>query len=673
MTLIKLIWLIPLLPALGAVVLALGGRRLSNATVRFIACGAVLGAFLVSCGAAWTVLGGHLDPAAADGTQVVVNVAARSAEITAWEWMPLGDRHGAAPSTAGVRYLTNLSIPFGFLIDPLAAIMILVVTGVGFLIHVYAASYMAHEGGYWRFFCYLNLFVAMMLVLVLGSSLAVMFVGWEGVGLCSYLLIGFYYEQEVPPAAGLKAFLTNRIGDMGFILGMLMLVLLFGSLQFSVLLPRVAAAPGFAGSMLACVVAALLFVGAMGKSAQFPLHVWLPHAMAGPTPVSALIHAATMVTAGVYLVIRTNVIFQASPQVSAAVAIVGVVTALMAASIALVQTDLKRVLAYSTVSQLGYMFLAVGTGAYAAGLFHLVTHAFFKALLFLGAGSVSHAMGGELDLRKMGGLGAKLPHTRRVMAIATWAIAGLPLLAGFWSKDEILAGVVSSVLPMPLRWALWACALACALLTAFYMYRLYYMTFAGSPRWDAGVHPHESPPGMTVPLWVLAVLSLVGGALGLGAWTHAPNLLQIALAPVVYPGALIASRGHLSLPLELALMLAATAAAVIGWAVAKAWYAGRSEAPARWAGALPGLRSLLRGKWWMDEIFGALIVGPVVRMARMAGSFDRRVVDLGVEMTGLSAMLSGEALRGFTSGKVRTYALSVFAGAAALVAWLIWS
>ena len=600
---------------------------------------------------------------------VHVDSEARSVEVTQWEWLAAGPRHGT--SASGVRFLSHLSIPLGFLLDPLAAVMLLVITGVGFLIHVYASKYMEHEEGYWRFFTYLNLFVAMMLVLVLGSSYALMFVGWEGVGLCSYLLIGFYYRQEVPPTAGMKAFLVNRIGDMGFLLGMLLLLLTFGGLRYSEVLPRAVAAPGYAGSGLALAIAALLFVGAMGKSAQFPLHVWLPDAMAGPTPVSALIHAATMVTAGVYLVIRSNVLFQAAPGVSAAVAIVGLVTALFAASTALVQTDLKKVLAYSTVSQLGFMFIAVGVGAYSAGLFHLVTHAFFKALLFLGAGSVSHAMSGELDLRRMGGLRDVLPQTRKVMLIATIAISGIPVLSGFWSKDEILLGVVTSTLPPGLRWMIWAGALSAALMTAFYMFRLYFLTFAGAPRWSEGVHPHESPPAMVVPLWVLAALSVVGGVLGLARWTGLPNLLHLALEPVVYQGALVAGRTELSVAGELALALVAVLVALAGWALSRSFYAAPSSRPAELAASWPHAYRFLRGKWWIDEVAGALVVRPAIALSELSAGFDRRVVDLGVELTGLGAALTGEVLRGLTSGRVRTYALGVLAGAAGVAAWLL--
>jgi len=660
---------IPLLPAIGFAILGLFGRRMSNGQVRLVACGVIGLAFVAALLSALPVLLGRLESATSGA--VVVNAAARSVEVSLWEWLPLGARHGASPELHGERFLEHLSIPFGLYLDPLSAVMILVITGVGFLIHIYASEYMSHEGGYWRFFTYMNLFVAMMLILVLGSSFPLMFVGWEGVGLCSYLLIGFYYQQEVPPQAGLKAFLVNRIGDAGFLLGMLLLLLTFGSLRYAELFPRVAGASEYVGTGLAVATAALLFVGAMGKSAQFPLHVWLPDAMAGPTPVSALIHAATMVTAGVYLVIRANIVFQAAPEMSAIVAVVGLVTALMAASIALVQTDLKKVLAYSTVSQLGYMFIAVGVGAYAAGLFHLVTHAFFKALLFLGAGSVSHAMGGELDMRKMGGLAKKLPQTRWVMAIATWAIAGLPVLSGFWSKDEILTGVVTSTLPQAMKWAIWGGALLGALLTAFYMYRLYFMTFRGEPRWDEGVHPHESPAMMTLPLWILALLSAVGGVLGLAAWTGARNILHHALEPVVFPGTMVLGREALEHGTELGLAIVAIVVAATGALGAMFFYARRSDVPARAAAALPRLRELLRGKYWMDEILGALFVRSTLSLSALAARFDRKVIDFGVEMSGFSAGLLGEALRNLTSGRVRTYALGVLVGAAAVVSWMV--
>ena len=666
---VRYLWLVPALPLLGAAVLGLAGWRLSRGVVATLACATIGLAFLVSLGASVAVFTGGLHPEAFAGDDVVVHEAAQAAEVTLWEWLPMGERRGVGPEDQ--RFLANLSVPVSFWLDPLSAVMLLVVTGVGFLIHLFAVGYMWEDGSLWRFFAYLNLFVSMMLVLVSGASFLLMFVGWEGVGLCSYLLIGYYYRQDVPAAAGMKAFLVNRVGDLGFVVGMLLMLLTFGSLQYAEVFPRMAGSAAYAGSALAVATAACLFVGAMGKSAQVPLHVWLPDAMAGPTPVSALIHAATMVTAGVYLVIRANVLFQAAPSVSLAIAVVGVVTALVAASTALVQVDIKRVLAYSTVSQLGYMFLAVGVGAYSAALFHLVTHAFFKALLFLGAGSVSHALGGELDLRKMGGLGSALPHTRRVMLVATLAIAGIPVLSGFWSKDEILAGVITSVLPAGVKWLLWAAALAGALLTAFYMFRMYFLAFGGKPRWPAGAHPHESPPLMVGPLYVLAILAALGGVLGLSAWTSAPNLLEHALDAVVFPGSLVGGRVHLGLGAELGLVAMAVAVAVAGSLLARSWYAAPNPAPAAAAERWPGLRRFLMRKWYFDEALRVAIVQPAMRLARWSGAVDRGVVDLGVELTGLGAAMTGEVLRGLTSGRVRTYALGIVVGAVAAAAWLL--
>jgi NADH-quinone oxidoreductase subunit L len=499
-----------------------------------------------------------------------------------------------------------------------------------------------------------------------------MFVGWEGVGLCSYLLIGFYYKQEVPPVAGMKAFLVNRIGDFGFLLGMLLILLCFGSLRYTEVFERAAASPHFAGSTMAMVIALLLFVGATGKSAQLPLFTWLPDAMAGPTPVSALIHAATMVTAGVFMIIRSNVIFQASPDASLIVAIVGGATAFFAATIALVQNDLKKILAYSTVSQLGYMFLAVGVGAYTAGLFHLVTHAFFKALLFLGAGSVSHGLHGELDVRKMGGLKSVLPQTQKQMLIACLAIAGIPILAGFWSKDEILTGVLAqgafAALPKIL---LYGGGILTAVMTAFYMFRLYYLTFEGEPRWDEGVHPHEAPPLMTGPLWVLAGLSALGGFIGFAPWTHLPNWLHHALQPVLHHGTLVAKTAHFAFGPEMGLVAVATAAAFTGMFWARAWYKSSNEAPARMAKRYPKLHALALAKWRVDEIYNALIVTPFHRLCDWAGTFDRWVVDGLVEGTGVGATLTGEVLRHVSSGRVRTYALAIFIGAVGVACWLL--
>ena len=664
------VWIIPLLPFLGFLINAFVGKRLGKNGVRAVACGVLLFAFAASLGAVGPVLFGGSMP---EGDNIVVNEAGHAYEVTVWEWIPAGERRGVSIDGGG-GFLTELNIPFGFYIDPLTAVMLLVVTGVGFLIHLYASKYMddEDEAGYARFFTYLNLFVAMMLILIMGSTFVTMFVGWEGVGLCSYLLIGFYYKKEKPPVAGMKAFLVNRIGDFGFLLGMLLLLLVFGSLRYTEVFERAAASPGFAGSGIALAIALLLFVGATGKSAQLPLYTWLPDAMEGPTPVSALIHAATMVTAGVFMIIRSNVLFQASVEASMVVAIVGGLTAFFAATIALVQNDLKKILAYSTVSQLGYMFLAVGCGAYTAGLFHLVTHAFFKALLFLGAGSVSHAMHHELDIRKMGGLKSVLPQTRLQMFIACLAIAGVPILAGFWSKDEILLGALAQgTFPGLAKALLYGGGLLTAVMTAFYMFRLYYRTFEGEPRWDDHQEPHEAPTLMTGPLWVLAGLSAVGGFIGFGAWTHLPNWLHHALEPVLHPGQLVAATAHFGLGTELVLVAAATAAALVGWFWARTWYGAENEAPARMARRFPKLHALASAKWRVDEIYDALFVTPFRRACEWAGTFDRWVVDGLVEGAGVGATLTGEVLRHVSSGRVRTYALSVFIGAVGVAVWLI--
>ena len=413
--------------------------------------------------------------------------------------------------------------------------MLMVVTWIGFLIHLYSVGYMHHEEGYWRYFAYLNLFLVAMLILILGSSYLFMFVGWEGVGLCSYLLIGFYYQTDYAPAAGKKAFIVNRIGDFGFLIAMFLMFAYLGSVDFarvSAASPRAAASPP--ASLTA--ICLLLFLGACGKSAQIPLYVWLPDAMAGPTPVSALIHAATMVTAGVYMIVRSNVLYRLSPDAMMVVAIVGGLTALFAATIGLRQFDIKKVLAYSTVSQLGFMFIAVGVGAFAAGIFHLVTHAFFKACLFLGSGSVIHAMSGEQDIRNMGGLKDKIPQTYRTFAIATYAIAGLPLAAGFFSKDEILVSAWSTPYFPGVGKFVWLLGTLAAFCTAFYMYRLVYLTFYGKFRGthEQEHHLHESPPSMTIPLWILAVLSIFGGLLSL-PHAHLARLVAVEVAASGHP------------------------------------------------------------------------------------------------------------------------------------------
>ena len=505
MLFLNYIWLIPLLPAFGAAVMLFFGKKLEKKSVNAVCVGVVVLAFLMSCGAVWQ----YTDWAKA-------NPEKQGFEKIVFTWL--------GTDTGGLNYVLHdgkTPAPFhadaGFFLDPLSSIWLLFVTGVGMLIHIYSTGYMAHEHGYYRFFGYLNLFMFSMLTLILGNNYALMFVGWEGVGLCSYLLIGFYFHRKSASDAANKAFIVNRIGDAGFLLGMFTIAWYFGSLQFTSVNPLARSGHFAIGDPVITAATLLLFVGACGKSAQLPLYIWLPDAMEGPTPVSALIHAATMVTAGVYMVARSNALFVLAPKTMFIVALVGAMTAIFAASIGLVQNDIKRVLAYSTVSQLGYMFLALGVGAFAAGVFHVFTHAFFKALLFLGAGSVIHAMSGEQDMRNMGDLGHRIPITRGTMLIATLAIAGIPPFAGFFSKDEILWQAWSS--EGGAYRILWLVGFITALMTAFYMFRLVYLTFYSKPRMSHEVehHIHESPKSMTVPLVILAFFSIFAGWLG---WPH---------------------------------------------------------------------------------------------------------------------------------------------------------
>ncbi len=505
------LWLIPMLPFAGFLLNGLFGKKAGKGFVTGVALGASLLAAIVGTIAA--VQYQHVYPHGERHLNLVYN------------WFESG----------------GVGADIAFQLDPLSIVMLMVVTWIGFLIHVYSVGYMGHEEGYWRYFAYLNLFMSAMLILILGSSYLFMFVGWEGVGLCSYLLIGFYYETGYAPAAGKKAFVVNRIGDFGFLIAMFLMFAYFGSVDFA----RVSqvAAGGGVDQWLLTAICLLLFLGACGKSAQIPLFVWLPDAMAGPTPVSALIHAATMVTAGVYMIARSNVLYRLAPDAMMVVAIVGGLTALFAATIGLRQNDIKKVLAYSTVSQLGFMMIGVGVGAFSAGIFHLVTHSFFKACLFLGSGSVIHAMSGEQDIRKMGGLKDRIPQTYRTFAIATYAIAGLPLAAGFFSKDELLASAWATPYFPGVGKFVWFLGTVAAFCTAFYMYRLLYLTFFGTFRGthEQEHHLHESPPSMTIPLWILAGLSAVGGLLGIPHIVHGPftNLLGHWLAPVVpeIPGA----------------------------------------------------------------------------------------------------------------------------------------
>ncbi|MSV28844.1 MAG: NADH-quinone oxidoreductase subunit L [Bryobacterales bacterium] len=538
--------------------------------------------------------------------------------------------------------MATFGADWGFLLDPLSSVMILVVTGIGFLIHVYAVGYMGHETGFYRFFGYLNLFVFFMLMLVLANNYALLFVGWEGVGLCSYLLIGFYFHKKSAGDAGKKAFVVNRIGDAGFILGILLMLAVTGSVRF--LDVNTALQSGnfhaeTAGFGILSLMALLLFVGATGKSAQFPLYVWLPDAMEGPTPVSALIHAATMVTAGVYMVARSNALFQLTPSTSHIVAMVGAFTAIFAASIGLVQNDIKRVLAYSTVSQLGYMFLALGVGAYWVAVFHLFTHAFFKALLFLCSGSVIHAMSGEQDMRHMGALKDKIPITHWTMFVGSVAIAGIPGLAGFFSKDEILWQTWSSPLGSH---TLYVVGLTTAGMTAFYMWRLMNMTFYGKSRVseEAAKHLHESPATMTIPLSVLAVGSVLGGWIGVpklwSAFGDGFRLFETWLEPVftshaahaAAEAAHAAGEAHHDTGMEWLLMGVSVTVAVTGISIARYMYHVRPELSDSMERSMKPLHTVLLNKWYVDEIYNAVFVNGICKGGGLLmGAFDRGVVD----------------------------------------------
>ena len=608
MTSFNFVWLIPLLPLLGSVVNGLAGGRIGRRAVGAVACSAVGFAF-----AAASVIQLALLQLPADR---------RLATVTVFQWFSSG----------------ALRIDAALLVDPLSILMALVVTGVGFLIHVYSVGYMHDDKAYGRYFSYLNLFVFFMLVLVLSADYVVLYLGWEGVGLCSYLLIGFWYEKKAAADAGKKAFIVNRVGDFGFILGIFLLFWTLSdqgvySLKFAAVFD---AAPRLEPAVLTAVTL-LLFAGAVGKSAQFPLHVWLPDAMEGPTPVSALIHAATMVTAGVFMVARNSVLFALAPFTAELVAGIGIFTAFFAATIALVQNDIKKVLAYSTISQLGYMFAAVGIGAYAAGIFHLMTHAFFKGLLFLGAGSVIHAMGGEQDMRRMGGLLSPLKTTAITFIVGATAIAGIPPFSGFWSKDEILWEAFAKGHPF-----LWSVGLLTAFLTAFYMFRQVFMVFAGRSRADEQIRSrvHESPPVMTAPLIALAVLAVAGGWVGI-PFFKGGSPLHHYLEPVFFPEALKAVAGHGQAAaagghgaLAWVLMGVSVAAALLGTLLAACAYLPSGSLrylphidPAAAAARFKTLHRLLSEKYHVDDIYDVLIVEPVLKAARYCLHFDLSVID----------------------------------------------
>jgi NADH-quinone oxidoreductase subunit L len=623
------LWMIPLFPMATAALMLIFGRRLPNNAVSVLCVGSVGLSFIYAAGAVIQLL------AAAPQNRVAQQIM--------FEWLTPGPMQ-----TAG-GHAIHFVADWGFLLDPLSCVMVLVVTGVGFLIHVYSIGYMAHEGGYYRFFGYMNLFMFAMLTLVLANNMLLMFVGWEGVGLCSYLLIGFYFLKKSASDAGKKAFIVNRIGDAGFILGILLTAVTLGTIRFtSQGLPNAVDASGIFQALKAAVeshalgygapvltaIALLLFVGAMGKSAQIPLYVWLPDAMEGPTPVSALIHAATMVTAGVYMVVRMNAVYQLAPFALDVVAVIGAITAIFAASMAIVQNDIKKVLAYSTISQLGYMFLALGVGAFAAGIFHLMTHAFFKALLFLGAGSVIHAMSGEQDIRKMGGLWDKIPYTAWTFAAATLAISGIFPLAGFFSKDEILGQAYDRFFLM------WIVGFITAGLTAFYMSRLFFLTFCHYCRADEHVekHIHESPRAMTVPLMILAGFSLIGGWIGWPEALGGENRFERFLDPMVtgvLPETGTVKIVHHALGKEISLMVASLAIVAAGVLLAYLLYYAKRIAPELVAAKWQKAYQLLLQKYYVDEIYDAAIVERTKDLGTLLGRFDANVIDgVGVDGAG---------------------------------------
>jgi NADH-quinone oxidoreductase subunit L len=640
--------LIPLLPFLGFLLNASFGKRVSKAAAGAIACGMMFGALLVSIVEVWQL--------------VRLPHESRAIANQVFTWISSGDFTAA----------------FTLRLDPLSSVMILVITGIGWLIHVYSTAYMHEESDseYARYFSYLNLFAAFMLVLVLGANFLVMFVGWEGVGLCSYLLIGFWYQKKSASDAGKKAFIVNRIGDFGFVLGVLLLFVRFGSVDFqdvaraaSTLSPEVAF-----GTV--SWITLLLFVGATGKSAQIPLYIWLPDAMEGPTPVSALIHAATMVTAGVYMIARNGVLFAHAPQTLAIVAVIGAATALMAGTIGLVQNDIKRVLAYSTVSQLGYMFLAMGVGAYAAGIFHLYTHAFFKALLFLGSGAVIHALAGEQDLRRMGGLKQDLPITYWTFLVGALAISGVPFLSGFFSKDEILFRTFASG-----HTFLWVIGLLTSLLTAIYMFRIVFLAFHGprvnlehpehpeNPEHHA--HLHDAPPAMAIALIVLAIGSVVAGYAGLPSILGGGDWFARYLEPSfgAMPVEDVAEHG-----LEGTLMLVSIAAAIAGIGIAAYFFLKNRRAADALAERFGGLQRLLLNKYYVDEIYDATIVQPI-RIVSEAGLWkvvDVKLIDAAVNGVGQVVAGSSDRLRRVQTGSVRAYAASVFFGVVAILGYYLW-
>ena len=675
------LWIIPVLPIVGAAINGFLGRKFSRQAVAAVA--------LLFSGAAFAM---------------VLLVTARFASV------PVPHVESLAPWIRAGTF----QVDFSFYLDQLSLVMLLVVTGVGFLIHIYSIGYMWEEGGFYRFFAYLNLFMFFMLTLVLASNYLLMFIGWEGVGLASYLLIGFWFTRDSAASAGKKAFIVNRVGDFGFLVALFLLIKHFGSLNFDQVFARVIPLHSEAGGAgLLTTIGLLLMVGAAGKSAQIPLYVWLPDAMEGPTPVSALIHAATMVTAGVYMVSRSHVIFERAPMALTVVAIIGTLTALFAATIGITQTDIKKVLAYSTISQLGYMFMACGVGAFSAGIFHLMTHAFFKGLLFLAAGSVIHAVSGEQDMRLMGGLRTKIPWTFWTMTIATFAIAGIPPFAGFFSKDEILWRAYQA------SWVYWFIGLFTAFLTSFYMFRLWFMTFFGEYRGTAESHEdsahdlaladtragapaphghghgdghggiHESPRLMVIPLVVLAFLSFTGGWIGVPAALGGSNRFDRFLGPVFHSaiatgaeGGPVASSqeetegpesrsGHAT---ELMFTAISVFAGLLGFGLAWLLYYRNPQLPQQIAASLGGLYQAVVHKYYIDELYATLFVKPLIAGSALIlwHGIDQDVIDASVDNSAQGAREVSDAVRHMQSGNLRSYAGWVAAGAAVVIAYMVW-
>lgn len=634
--------LIPLFPALGFGLNLFLGRRLSKGTVGFIACTSIFLSFVLSVLVFWDLL--QMPP------------SSRSLEKVIYPWIWSGEFQAV----------------IGFLIDPLSVVMMMVVSGVSFIIHVYSHGYMHDDPGFPRYFTYLNLFVFFMLLLVSANNFLLLFVGWEGVGLCSYFLIGFWYEKKSAADAGKKAFIVNRIGDYGFLLAIFFIFVTFGTINFKEVFT--AAPEKFAvGSGLITLITLLLFMGATGKSAQIPLYTWLPDAMEGPTPVSALIHAATMVTAGVYMVARCHLLFLLAPTSIFVVAGIGAATAIFAASIGLAQNDIKRVLAYSTISQLGYMFLACGVGAFTAGIFHLMTHAFFKALLFLGAGSVMHALAGELDMRRMGALKPHMPRTYWTFLIATLAISGIFPFAGFFSKDEILWKALVDG-----GWGFWLIGAIAAFMTATYMFRAVFLTFHGKSRVAPEVahHVHESPGIMTWPLIILAILSTIGGFIGFpiveGGNKFAEFLAPVFTSPAAWKLLKGAEATHHAVGLEVTMMIVSMAIAGLGILLAYRMYIKEPQLPERMAEQFQVPYKLIANKYWVDEIYNFLFVGPLVRLSVFLWRiFDDLVVDGTVNGVAAVVRWGSEIFKHLQTGHVQSYALSILIGAVLIIGYII--